>query len=205
MLVRRRMTPEVVTVPPTASVADALDTLNAHDIRHLPVVDAGRLVGIVTDRDLRLALTGRPNETLVTDVMTPDPVTVSPTATVEATARTMVERALGCVPVVQDGELVGILTDSDLLRAFVEIFARRAPHTRIELLAPDRPGELARVVRLIGVDHEINLTSVMVAPPTGQRSLVVLHAETKDVGPVLADLRRLGYEAASPSLLRESD
>ena len=200
MLVRRRMTRDVVTVPSTATVADALDMLNAHTIRHLPVVDEGRVVGILSDRDLRLAMTGRPDETSVADVLTPDPITVSSGDTVERAARILVEHNVGSVPVVDDGALVGIVTASDLLRSYVELVGGREHQARIELLAPNRPGELARVVRLIGVEHEVNLTGVVVPPPKGDRAVVVLHLEVDDVTPILDDLRRLGYEAASPTL-----
>jgi acetoin utilization protein AcuB len=114
------MTRDVVTVPSAATVADALDTLNLHTIRHLPVLDDGRVVGILSDRDLRRAMTGRPDETTVADVLTADPVTVGPDDRVETAARLLVEHDVGCVPVVAGGRLVGIVTASDLLRAYVE-------------------------------------------------------------------------------------
>ena len=194
------MTRDVVTVPPSATVADALDTLNANSIRHLPVVDGGKVVGILSDRDLRVAITGRPEDTSIADVMTPDPFTATPEMTAEQAGRAMVEHGVGCLPVIDDGELVGVLTKSDLLRAFVELLGGRESHARVELLAPDRPGELARVVRLIGIDHGVNLTGVVVPPPKGDRALVVLHLETDHVEPILEDLRRLGYDAATPAL-----
>ena len=200
MLVRGRMSRDVVTVSPEATVADALDTLNTNDIGHLPVVDAGTVVGILSDRDLRLAMTGRPEDTRVTDVMTPDPVTIGSGAAMEAAARTLVQNGVGCLPVVDDGALVGLLTESDLLHAFVELMAGRERHARIELLAPDRPGELARVVRLIGIEHGVNLSGVVVPPPKADRALVILHLKTDDPEPILEDLRRLGYEAGSPAL-----
>ena len=194
------MSRDVIIVPPSAAVADALELLDANAIRHLPVVDGGRVVGVLSDRDLRMAVIGHPDETAVSDVMTEDPLTVAPDAPVENAARLLVERNIGCLPVVDDGELVGILTGSDLLRSFVELLAGRERHARIELLAPDRPGELARVVRLIGIEHGVNLTGVVVPPAKGERALVVLHLEIDDVQPILEDLRRLGYDAGSPTL-----
>lgn len=201
MLVRGRMTREVVTIAPSTTVADALAVLDTNNIRHLPVTDGGRVVGVVSDRDLRMAISADPaGGSGVADVMTTEPITVPSSTPVETAARTLTRRRIGCVPVVDDGALVGILTESDLLRAFVELMAGRELHARIELLTPDRPGELARVVRLIGIEHGINLTGVVVPPPKGDRALIVLHLETDDVGPVLDDLRRLGYEAGSPAL-----
>lgn len=197
------MTPEVVTVLPTATVADALELIRTHNIRHLPVLDAGRVVGVVTDRDLRLALDpdARTTEAIVRDIMTGSPVVVSPDTPIESAAALLSEHRIGCLPVLEDDELVGILTRSDLLRAFVELMVGREPHTRVEILAPDRPGELARVVRLIGIDHRINITGVVVPPSHGDRALIVLHLETDRVEDLLENLERLGYESASPALL----
>ena len=202
MLVRGRMTPDVVTAPPETPVAEALEILRTHEIRHLPVMVGTRLAGVATDRDLRIALgpAGSPTDTTLADVMTSSPITVGPDTPVESAAAILAVNRVGCLPVVEDGDLVGILTESDLLRAFVDLMVGRDPHTRVELLAPDRPGELARVIRLIGIDHGINITGVVVPPTPGDRALVVLHLATDDAEAVLEDLRRLGYEAGSPAL-----
>lgn len=203
MLVRGRMTREVVTVSPAGTVADALELLQDHGIRHLPVVDGGRVVGVVTDRDIRPAVgpgSSDADRTTIDEIMSAPAVVAAPDLPVESAARVLAEHRIGCLPVVEAGELVGILTESDLLRSFVELMTGREPHTRLELLAPDRPGELARVVRLVGIDHRINITGVVVPPAHGDRALVVLHLETEDASDLIDDLRRLGYEAASPSL-----
>jgi acetoin utilization protein AcuB len=202
------MTREVVTVSPTDTVADALELIRSHNIRHLPVMDAGRLVGVVTDRDLRLAISpdGRnAPEIPVEDVMSSSPITVAPGTPIETAAEILTEHRIGCIPVLEDGELVGILAESDLLRAFVELMSGRQRHSRLELMAPDRPGELARIVRLVGIDHGVNITGVVVPPPRGPQALVILHLESDDVDDVLASLRQLGYEAGSPALETRSD
>lgn len=202
MLVRGRMTRDVVTVEPSVTVSRALAIIRDHNIRHLPVVEGARLVGVVTDRDLRLAVDPDtdPGDVAVSDVMTGSPVTVPPGLPVESAARLLIESRIGCLPVVEDDELVGILTETDLIRSFVELLAGRELHSRLEILAPDRPGELARVVRLIGIDHGINITGVVVPPPHGSQALIVLHLECDDVSELLANLRRMGYEADSPAL-----
>ncbi len=196
------MTREVVTVSPGTTIAEALEEIRTHNIRHLPVLDGTRLVGIVTDRDLRLVLgpDAASTESPVAEIMTSGPVVVDPDTPIESAAALLAEHRIGCLPVVEDGETVGILTESDLLRAFVDLMVGREPHTRIELLAPNRPGELARVVRLIGIDHGINITGVVVPPSRSDRALVVLHLETDSVDDLLENLRQLGYDAASPAL-----
>lgn len=201
MLVRSRMTRDVVTVAPATPVSRALDLIRTHNIRHLPVVDGSRLVGIVTDRDLRLALDPDVGDAVrVEDVMSGSPVTVAPDTPVESAAALLADYRIGCLPVVEDGQIVGILTESNLLRAFVDLLVGREPHSRVELLTPDRPGELARVLHVIAVDHGINVTGVVVPPTHGDRSLVILHLAAGDVEELLRHLRRLGYEAGSPAL-----
>jgi CBS domain-containing protein len=118
------MTPAPVTIAPEASLAAALATMRQHEIRHLPVVDAdGRFVGIVTDRDLRQAsfarfrtLTESSQDLMVQDVMTCGVVTIDPRATVARAATVMFERRIGSLPVVENGQIVGILTERDLLK-----------------------------------------------------------------------------------------
>lgn len=197
------MTREVVTVPPGATVAEALDEMRTHGIRHLPVVDDGRLVGVVTDRDLRLALEpdgSAPQSATVEDTMTSSPIVVASELPIESAAALLSENRIGCLPVVDEGEIVGILTRSDLLRSLVDLMVGREPSSRIELLAPDRPGELARVVRLIGIDYRINITGMVMPPSEGDRALVILHLEAEHVDDLLENLRRLGYECGSPAL-----
>lgn len=196
------MTQDVVTVEISTPIGDALDLIRSHKIRHLPVMEGDRLVGVVTDRDLRLGsgADGTAPDGTVEAVMSEPAITTSPGTPVEGAARLMIERRIRCLPVIEDSALVGIITETDLIRAFVELMAGRERYSRLEILAPDRPGELARVVRVIGIDHGINITGVVVPPPTGKRALVVLHLETDDVADLLEKLRRLGYEAGSPSL-----
>lgn len=206
MLVRGRMTPDVVTVAPSATVQEALELIREHDIRHLPVMEGDRLVGVATDRDLRLAIEPGTDTTTVdvADLMSTAVTTVAPDLPVESAARLLIDERIGCLPVLEDGQLVGILTETDLIRALVELMVGRQPHSRVEVMAPDRPGELARVVRLIGIDHGVNITGVVVPPPTGDRAVIVLHLECDDASNVVQDLRRLGYEADSPTLPERS-
>jgi CBS domain-containing protein len=92
--------------------------MDEHRIRHLPVVQGGRLVGMVSDRDVRSA-SASPG-TVAGRIMTPDPVTVTSDARIEHAARVMLDARFGSLPVV-DGALVGLVTTTDLLRAFVQV------------------------------------------------------------------------------------
>jgi len=138
MKIKNVMTPSPFTIDPEAPLATAIVVMRDRQLRHLPVVDdAGRLVGILTDRDLRsavlapvlaehlsaagrrrLASVGRALEHLrVRDAMTWDAVTTTPAAELAEAAAVMLERGFGSLPVVEGGRLVGIVTERDVLRA----------------------------------------------------------------------------------------
>jgi CBS domain-containing protein len=124
------MTRDPVTISPEAPLGVALQTMRQRQIRHLPVVDSdGRLVGMLTDRDLRhacfariKALTQSFMDITVEEVMTWAVVTIHPEASLRQAASVMFERRIGGLPVVREGRLVGILTERDLL----SVFAREA-------------------------------------------------------------------------------
>jgi acetoin utilization protein AcuB len=120
MKVAERMTPN----PSHVRLADTLDAvrmiMRAEGFKHLPVVESKRVLGVITDRDVRLH-TAHLDETLVETAMTADPVTVSPDMTIEEAASLMLVKRIGCLPVIQNGGLVGIITATDLLRALLDI------------------------------------------------------------------------------------
>jgi acetoin utilization protein AcuB len=211
MLVRSRMTTDVHTASPETTIAEALSITRAHRIRHLPILAEGRLVGVVTDRDLRLAMppmwadehdeltealhTKRVGELMITDI-----VTIQPDTPVEEAARLLYTHRIGCLPIMEDDQLVGILTETDLLRAFAELFAA-GPSVRVEVQMPNRPGELARVVRLIGIEKRINIAGMVVPPlkATGE-AVAIMHLQVDDPSEIAHALRRIGYRVGTPSL-----
>lgn len=119
MTVQDVMTHRLVTIGPETSCGQARGMMDEHRIRHLPVVAGGRLVGVLSDRDVRSAAAESPG-TVAGRIMTPDPVTVTPETRIEHAARLMLDARFGSLPVV-DGNLVGIVTYTDLLRAFVRV------------------------------------------------------------------------------------
>jgi CBS domain-containing protein len=131
MRVKEWMSGSLTTTGPKTSVSEARELMRRKVIRHLLVTEGERLVGIVTDRDIRLNLPS-PATSLsvweinylltkltVGDVMTKAVITVEPERPIEEAARLMLEHRIGALPVVEDGRLGGILTETDLLRAFV--------------------------------------------------------------------------------------
>jgi acetoin utilization protein AcuB len=119
MTVRDVMTTQLLTIGLETPCDQARRLMENHRIRHLPVVDGGRLVGMLSDRDVRSAASGSPGAA-ASRIMSPDPVTVTSETRIEHAARVMLDARFGSLPVV-DGNLVGIVTDTDLLRAFVQV------------------------------------------------------------------------------------
>jgi acetoin utilization protein AcuB len=121
------MTPSPHSIGRDQTLAAAHKLMREHHIRHLPVLQAGKLVGIVTDRDLHLVETLQdvnPEVVLVDDAQTPDPYCVAPNALLTEVVATMAERKLGCAIVVDDERLVGIFTTIDALRALMKLLGR---------------------------------------------------------------------------------
>ena len=130
--VEERMTRRVVTVTENASLREALALLQRHRIRHIPVVEGEMIVGILTDRDVKRAtpslLSGVSQEdydrvlaqTHVSQVMTRNPFSVTPSTSLKDATKLLADRKYGALPVVEGDRLVGILTNTDLLRAFYE-------------------------------------------------------------------------------------
>jgi acetoin utilization protein AcuB len=143
MLARNRMSKRLVTVGPEDSVANARALLEKYGIHHLPVVKDQRLVGIVTDRDVRSA----PSKTKsVATIMTSKPLVIDPDTFVDEAARRLRRHRIGALPVVEHGRLVGILTVADVLDAFVDLSGVREATTQI-VIAEAKGSKAADQVR----------------------------------------------------------
>jgi acetoin utilization protein AcuB len=208
LLVRDSMTREVVVLSPPSTAAEALGLCRERRIRHLPVLEGGRLVGIVSDRDLRSAAPalGDPERAAalekirLSDVMSPEVITAHPDDPIEVAANRMRERRIGCLPVVESGELVGIITSSDVMEALVYLVGAHEPGSRLEVVMPDRPGTLAGVAGIFGA-LGINIVSVVagprqVAPPEGL--IGIFKVDTIDTREAVELLREAGYTVRWP-------
>jgi CBS domain-containing protein len=120
MKVAERMTRNPSHVRLADTLAAARMIMRAEGFKHLPVVETKRVLGVITDRDVRQHA-DHLDDTLVETAMTADPVTVPPDTSIVEAASLMLVKRIGCLPVVQNGALVGIITATDLLRALLDI------------------------------------------------------------------------------------
>jgi acetoin utilization protein AcuB len=204
VLVADAMTRRPVTVAPDATVAAARSAMRRGRFRHLPVVAGAELVGVVAQSDLEVP-PGAPVEVAeslgerpLTEVMSTEPVTVWPDEPVEVAARLLVDNGIGCLPVVADDRLVGILTESDLFSVLLRLLGGGEPSSRITVVLPDVPGALGRAMTVVG-ELGVNLLTVVTepGPEPGTRG-VVLRAGTINAAPVVAALVAAGFPATGP-------
>ena len=196
--VRDSMTREVITLGPEASAAEAWTLCKEHDIRHLPIMQEGQLVGLVSDRDLRDVRGGdresdTPRWVRLGDMMTRNVVTIHPLDTIEHAAREIYDRKIGCLPVVADDELVGIITSADLMRTLIEMVGAHGVGTWVEVEVPNEPGTLADVTDVIR-DRKVNVASIFLGPASRETNrLIVLRLETTNPAGIAEALRDAGY------------
>jgi acetoin utilization protein AcuB len=158
MLVKDRMTSDPVTVSTDTSLKEALDLIRSKPFRHLPVVnEEGKLVGIVTEKSLVYASPTPATSlsvfevdyiltrTKVGQIIGGPVITVEPGLPIEEAARMMIDHRIGCLPVVEGDELMGIISDTDIFRVLVEGLGGGHPSLRITVVVPEEVGSLARV------------------------------------------------------------
>jgi acetoin utilization protein AcuB len=184
MLVRDRMTTMVLTLEPKTTIFDALAFMKEKRIRRLPVLRGRRLVGLVTWTDLMRA-TPSPATSLsaweipyllmkapVSEVMARELITVAPGATVEEAAVLLRTHKIGGLPVMENGQLVGIITESDLFDAFIDLMGLRRGGARLTIEVEDRIGALDEVIHTIR-ECDVNVRSLAAYPVNGKGQVVV--------------------------------
>ncbi len=216
MLVADRMRREVITIEREASLRRARRVMEHHHIRHLPVTEARRLVGILTDRDLRLAapsaissLSSRERDEFmdyirVGQVMTRRMITVAPGTTLAEAARLLIRYRIGCLPVVEDRLLVGILTSSDLVAALAQILGADAGEDRVAVELPDEPASLPALLHIAGT-LQARMTSLVNLPAGRGLAIRAVLRSDGDPDPLCAALAAAGFRATVRPAARDED
>lgn len=205
MLVGERMTKRPITVTEDTTLPEALELMRKEKIRRLPVLDKhGKLVGIVTELDL-LKASPSPATTLsvyeipyllakvkMREIMTTNVITVTEDTPIEEAARIMADNKIGGLPVMRDEKLVGIITETDIFKIFLELFGARHSGIRITLLVPEKKGMLAKVTGKIA---EIGGNIISIGTAAGEdptTSMVVLRVSDVSEEALVAAMESLG-------------
>jgi acetoin utilization protein AcuB len=202
MLVGRRMTKDPKTVSPDDTLAHAADIMRRLRFNHLPVVEGGKLVGILTDTDLRnISLTGEPaqggtmpSDRRVREVMKTEVWSLTPEDAVEDALLIIRRKKFGALPVLSGDKLVGIITKIDLLNAVIDVLNLEDVGVRIEV---SLPWNMKRFEELVGVleGMSVRVRSCMITPRKGSdRMVALLRLDTIDGPTVIEALRARNFD-----------
>ena len=195
MKIHSLMISNPITITAQASISEAIEVMKNNSIRHLPVVAEGNtLLGFLTLADLKQGLIpSMLGDLNLQDLMIRDPITVSPDDDVEIAAQLIYKHKIGGMPVVKNGQLVGIITATDILRTFIDMMGILTSTSRIDVLIGDQPGSFKRALQIIN-DEGADIINVGMTPQqTGQRIYYFRLAACKTLG-IKKALEKQGYE-----------
>ncbi|MBC7320509.1 CBS domain-containing protein [bacterium] len=210
MFVKWRMTPNPIVIDPEVSILDALHIMKENKVRRLPVVAHGKLVGIVTEKDLRESPSLKATslsiyelnyllaKTPVKEIMTKNPITVTPDTTIEEAAVIMRDNEISGLPVVEDGKVVGIVTETDIFDMLVKLLGFRKG-TRLTLSLENRIGAIADLANIFK-NLEINIVSIVVFEEEfKEEGNVVVRVEVEDIDRLIESLKSAGIKVVHVS------
>ncbi|WP_085509123.1 acetoin utilization AcuB family protein [Thalassobacillus devorans] len=209
MLVEEIMKTDVITMKPTETIGKALQLLNEHHIRHLPIVDENNyVIGIVSDRDVRDASPSifddseaEEFENEIQTIMSHPVITVHPLDFVEEVASIFYEHEIACVPVTKEERLIGIITEKDMLYTLIQLTGTNVQSSQIEIKVKNIPGILPKVTQVFG-KRKVNISSVLIYPykPDSRYKILVFRIQTMNPMPTIEDLKEAGYEVLWPNM-----
>jgi acetoin utilization protein AcuB len=209
MYVHDIMTTNVVTIPSSTSIADAKRIMEAHRIRRLPVVDKGKLVGMVTERRLESVSPSKAtslsvwelsyllNKTSVKEIMERNVVTVSPDMSAEESLAVAQGHKVGALVVIEEGRVVGIVTTNDFFYKIVNpILGLGQPGTRIEVIGAGETKALQEIISTVNkLGLEITTLHIEELPEATKKDVCV-HIKSEDVSQLITELKGKGYRVS---------
>jgi acetoin utilization protein AcuB len=215
MRIKDVMTRNPVTVDSETLAFDAQKVMKENNIRRLPIVDKGKLVGIVTKHDL-LEASPSPATSLsihelnyllarmkVKEIMKKNPVTITPDTPFEEALRLGQEKKIGSFPVVENGKLVGITTESDIVRFVTHVLGLKEEGSRITIEGlGGKLGDLEKMVSVTNQHRTIILSMMSLPRPEKKDWMIVLRLKTNDPDPIVKDFKKAGFNVTFSSWFR---
>jgi len=206
MRVRDFMNTNVVSVDEKTLIDDAKKIMEAHKIRRLPVMKKDKLVGLVTQHML-LEAAPSPATSLsiyelhyllarmtVKDIMTKNPYTISPDMPAEEALQLGQEKGYGGFPVVENNRLVGMVTESDIVRMITRVLGVKEKGKRISIKTPNKFGNMKKIMEILDKNKTVLLSMLTLPPEAWEKDwLVVLRLKSDDAGPIAMELGAAGF------------
>ncbi|WP_019154876.1 acetoin utilization AcuB family protein [Robertmurraya massiliosenegalensis] len=210
MIVEEIMISDVCTLEKENTIEEAIQLMKEKRIKHIPIIDRKRhLIGIVTDRDIKEAIPSifffEENKEILQKpleaIMVSDVITGHPLDFVEEVAAIFYESKIGCLPIIKDKRLVGIITQTDLLHTLVELTGAHQPGSQIEIRVRNKMGMLFRLFSDIQ-NCKVNILSVLVYPDKRDDDfkIIVLRIQTMNPLRLIEELEKSGHEVLWPNL-----
>jgi acetoin utilization protein AcuB len=188
------MITEVITASPEDTVEDAIQLMRRFSIRHLPIVENGKLVGLVTESNLRAYLSPEKLQLPLKEVMILNPITIDPETSIDEAARIIYKYKIGGLPVITEGKLVGIITITDILEAFIELMGLLKSSSRLDVIPKkDNLDEVLEIIRkgggkIISIGMDVNLNG---------EKVYFIRLEKIALDKIASDLETLGHKVVS--------
>lgn len=199
MQVKKIMSKNVITIPITASLQQALALMKESDIRHLPVVEGKKLIGLVSDRDLGSALfPSMIEEIAIKDLLITDVITVGPETMLEDAVRLVYRHKIGCLPVVDEARnLKGIITVADMLAALIQLMGYLSASSRLDVVLPGRPEALEEACHVIRKNGG-RIISISATQSNKEQTVHLFRLEKqKSLNRIIDDLTNAGHQVVS--------
>ncbi len=189
------MIPDPITITENASISEAIELMKINSIRHLPVVSKGKqLKGFLTLSDLKQGLMpSMLGDVSLTDLIVRNPITVSPDDDIEIAAQLIYKHKIGGMPVVEKNKLVGIITETDILRAFIDMMGFLTTSSRIDLVIGDKPDSFQHVLKVIN-NNGGEIINVGMAAQEASKRVYYFRLSACNTGVIRKALEKEGYE-----------
>jgi len=206
MRIKDMMTKNPITVDSKTLVMDAQKIMRENKIRRLPVVDKGKLVGIITQHDLLMAAPS-PATSLsihelhyllskmeVSEIVQKNPVTITPDTPFEEALKIGQDKKIGSFPVVEKEKLVGIVTESDIVRVLMRSLGIREEGSRITIEGlGDKLGDLEKIIQIVEQHQTVILSMMSLPRPEKKDWMIVVRLKTTDPDPIVKDFKKAGF------------
>ncbi|WP_078555515.1 acetoin utilization AcuB family protein [Bacillus alkalicellulosilyticus] len=209
MIIEEIMKKNVATLEDSATIAEAIEVLAKHRIRHIPVVNKEvEVIGIISDRDIRDASPSifhseehiEDFQKPISEIMKKNVITAHPLDFVEEVASIFYDHHIGCLPIEEDGKLVGIITETQVLHKLVELMGAHQPSSQIEVKVENITGMLAEIAAIFK-RKKVNITSVLVYPSQDEKfKILVFRVQTMDPRSIISEIEGEGYEVLWPNM-----
>lgn len=197
MKVKNWMAKDVISISPQASISEAIELMHRHSIRHLPVIKNNSMQGLVTESNLRqYFFPSMVHKLSISDVMIVNPITVDSNASIDSAAQLIYRYKIGGLPVLEKRRLIGILTITDILAAFIELFGLLQDSSRLDIIPPEKGWTLDDLLRLIRKAGG-KVISLGIDAHKSKKKIYYVRLEKGDLSPIVKALENKDYRVVS--------